>query len=243
MNSGLEKKETNLIFVVPKKERPRAAFNKVAARAGFSIEQPEARIPDATTIDTKGDLPPIETRVLRCADALQRMRLGFADVAIVGRDTLEEFNANERAQGRPDVGRVAAALPVAECQLKFIVRADDPSSKPEDLEGKRIATSYPAEVADWLTKKGVKSFEIIPLDGNVESFVKDRIADVGCDIVESGSSVRLHGLRETGMVLVQSSSLIVRRAENLGPEKEAVMERLVGRLARAANAAPGMKAG
>jgi ATP phosphoribosyltransferase len=235
MNSGMKKKETDFVFVVPKKERPAKAFNKVAARAGFEIVQPEARIPDGRTVDLTGELPDIETRTLRCSDGLQRLRYRFAAFAIIGRDTFEEFNENEIAQGRPAVGRIVAELPVSECDLKVIVRNDNPAAKPRDLEGMRIATSYPAETSAWLTKQGVKQFEIIVVDGNVESFVKDGIADAGVDIVESGSSARLHGLRVTDMTLLRSSSLIVRTNENLGPEKEAVMECVVGRLTRAAN--------
>lgn len=90
--------------------------------------------------------------------------------------------------------------------------------KPADLDGKRIATSFPNLVRDNLAGHGV-SAEVIRLDGAVEISVQLGVADAVADVVETGQSLRLHNLVAFGDPICVSEAVLVQRAD--GPASKA----------------------
>src|SRR5690606_31558341 len=77
-----------------------------------------------------------------------------------------------------------------------------------DLEGVRVATSYPGLVDGFLAKHGVQAV-IVDLDGAGESSVALGVADAGADVVSTGSTLRAQGLEIFGPVILESEAVLI----------------------------------
>ena len=86
-----------------------------------------------------------------------------------------------------------------------------------DLEGRRIATSYPGLVEAHLGRAGVTA-RLIKLDGAVESSVRLGVADVIADVVETGSTLKRAGLELFGEPILESEAILVQRRGGETPE-------------------------
>ncbi len=100
------------------------------------------------------------------------------------------------------------ALGFGESTFRFAARAGSASSI-ADLEGRRIATSYPGLVERCLAEHGVKA-DVVRLDGAVETAVRLGVADVIADVVETGSTLRAAGLEVFGDPILRSEAVLVR---------------------------------
>jgi ATP phosphoribosyltransferase len=85
-----------------------------------------------------------------------------------------------------------------------------------DVAGKRIATSYPGLLRDWLERTGTQA-TLVKLDGAVENAVGLGVADAVADVVDTGNTLRQAGLHVVGEPLLVSQALLVRPANNGGP--------------------------
>lgn len=142
----------------------------------------------------------VEFFFLRPRDIATYVGAGTLDVGITGRDMLLDSGAPASelvALGfAPSTFRLAAPLGVA--------------SRPADLDGLRIATSYPRLLADHLATLGVTA-EIVRLDGAVENAVALGVADAIADVVDTGTTLRQAGLVVIGEPMLVSEALLVRR--------------------------------
>ena len=77
--------------------------------------------------------------------------------------------------------------------FRFAAPNDSPISKLEDIEGKRVATSFDKLVHDYLAEHGINA-ETVHLDGAVESSVQLGVADLIADVVSTGTTLRNAGL-------------------------------------------------
>ena len=77
-----------------------------------------------------------------------------------------------------------------------------------DLDGVRIATSYPGLVVGVLDEHGVAA-DLVPLDGAVESAVELGVADAIADVVETGTTLRQAGLDVFGPVILKSEAVLI----------------------------------
>lgn len=80
----------------------------------------------------------------------------------------------------------------------------------QDLQGKRIATSYPGLLASYLEAQGVQA-RLIKLDGAVESAVRLGVADAVADVVETGSTLKRAGLQMFGEPILVSEAIIIQQ--------------------------------
>jgi ATP phosphoribosyltransferase len=85
-----------------------------------------------------------------------------------------------------------------------------------DVTGKRIATSYPGLLRDWMQRTGTEA-TLVKLDGAVENAVGLGVADAVADVVDTGNTLRQAGLTVLGDPLLVSQALLVRPATNGGP--------------------------
>ena len=85
----------------------------------------------------------------------------------------------------------------------------------QDLNGKRIATSYPGLLSDYLHARGI-SARLIHLDGAVESSIRLGVADAIADVVETGTTLRKAGLELFGDPILLSEAILVQRPQNRG---------------------------
>ena len=103
-----------------------------------------------------------------------------------------------------------------------------PSMTIADLEGKRLATSYPHLAADYLADRGINA-EVIRLDGAVEIAIKLGVADAIADVVSTGATLHQQGLAPFGEPIVASEAIVVKRTgRELTVEDEIVLSRIRG---------------
>lgn len=97
-----------------------------------------------------------------------------------------------------------------------------------DLDGKRIATSYPNLVRKDIAARGMEA-EVIRLDGAVEISIHLGVADVIADVVSTGNTLRQQGLSPFGEPILTSEAVVVKRAgRELGEDAERLLRRIQG---------------
>lgn len=161
---------------------------------------------------------PIELFFLRDDDIPQYVEDGVADIGFVGENVVYEKNKKVD---------VAYALGFGKCRLSFAVRKEEHFSGASFLAGKKIATSYPVLVQDYLTKNKIDA-EIHEISGSVEIAPGIGLADVVCDLVSSGSTLFMNGLKEAETILESQAVLIKRK--DFSADAQAILERLLFRI-------------
>jgi ATP phosphoribosyltransferase len=161
---------------------------------------------------------PLELYFLRDDDIPQYVEDNVADIGFVGENVVQEKKK-----------QVISCEPLGfgKCRLSIAVKKGDPFHSLSDLAGKKIATSYPVILGDYLKKEGV-SAEIHSISGSVEIAPGIGLADAICDLVSSGSTLFMNGLREATTIL-QSQAVLIKNA-GLSAEKEAILEKLLFRI-------------
>jgi ATP phosphoribosyltransferase len=161
---------------------------------------------------------PIEVFFLRDDDIPQYVQDGVADIGFVGENVVYE---------KAKKVEVAYELGFGKCRLSFAVRKGEEFTGPQFLEGKKIATSYPVLVQKYLDQHKVNA-EIHEISGSVEIAPGIGLADVVCDLVSSGSTLFMNGLKESETIL-NSQAVLVKR-NNLPAELVSILERLLFRM-------------
>lgn len=136
------------------------------------------------------------------------------DVGITGRDLL----LDSAAPADEDL-----ALDFARSTFRFAGPAGEFRAL-EDLNGKRIATSYAELLRTYLTDQDVQA-EVVRLDGAVESSIRLGVADAIADVVETGNTLRAAGLEVFGEPIMTSEALLIRSRHEIEPEGLAVLRR------------------
>jgi ATP phosphoribosyltransferase len=131
---------------------------------------------------------------------------GASDLGIVGRNVLLEHAAARATQARPAAYREWHALGFGACRLMLAVPDAQAWQAPAQLQGQRIATSYPALLAKWLRERGIDA-EIVALSGSVEIAPRLGQADAICDLVSSGATLAANQLRPVELLL-QSEAVL-----------------------------------
>ena len=160
---------------------------------------------------------PLEVLYLRDDDIPGVVESGSADLGIVG--------LNEVAETGADV-EIVRKMGFGACRLSLAIPKDQEYTGPAFFEGKRIATSYPNVLADWLSKNGVKA-DIRKIMGSVEISPAAGIADAIFDIVSSGGTLVSNGLKEVDTVLFSEAVLIARKG--LEADKQAILDKMLFR--------------
>ncbi|MFF1879195.1 ATP phosphoribosyltransferase [Leifsonia sp. NPDC058230] len=140
----------------------------------------------------------VEFFYLRPRDIATYVGSGALDVGITGRDLLLD-------SGSP--AAEIAALDFAASTFRF-AGPTGVFSDLSDLDGKRVATSYPGLVGAFLTDSGIDS-TLVNLDGAVESAVRLGVADAVADVVETGTTLRKQGLEIFGPVILESEAVLI----------------------------------
>ncbi|QEO15891.1 ATP phosphoribosyltransferase [Agromyces intestinalis] len=140
----------------------------------------------------------VEFFYLRPRDIATYVGSGALDVGITGRDLLLD-SGSEATE--------IAALGFGDSTFRF---AGPPGAYAElaDLEGVRVATSYPGLVGDFLAQHGVTA-HLVKLDGAVESAVRLGVADAVADVVSTGTTLRQAGLEMFGPVILESEAVFI----------------------------------
>lgn len=167
---------------------------------------------------------PLEVFYLRDDDIPQYVAEGVADIGIVGENEYLEKAEKVDIINRPGFSR---------CRLSLAVKREEDYSGLEWFEGKKIATSYPVILGNYLKEKGV-SAEIEEISGSVEIAPGIGLAEGIFDIVSTGSTLLANGLKEVEVVLKSEALLIAH--PTLSVEKKALLDKILFRI-KAANSA------
>ncbi len=161
---------------------------------------------------------PLEILYLRNSDIPQYIEDGTADIGIVGENLLIEKQKKVA---------VIEALGFSKCKVSLAVPKEVKDNSIDYFAGKKIATSYPVTLQNYLDKKNIKA-EIHTISGSVEIAPNIGLADGICDIVSSGSTLFKNGLRETQVILKSEAVLV--KSLKLTEEQEAILEKLLFRI-------------
>lgn len=147
-----------------------------------------------------GESLPVDLLLVRDDDIPGLLADGVCDYGIVGRNVLLEQAAERRTSGLSAVSRELRALGFGGCRLDIAVPEDWTWDTPEQLEGKRIATSYPRLLGEWLDGQGIRA-TVVTLSGSVEIAPRLGQADAVCDLVSSGATLAANQLRPVATLL------------------------------------------
>ncbi len=161
---------------------------------------------------------PAEIFFLRDDDIPEYVQDAVADIGFAGKNVVEEksklVDTNE-------------ALGFGKCRLSVAVPKNGVFQTISDLNGKKIATSYPVLLANFLQQKNIVA-TIQEISGSVEIAPKIGLADAICDLVSSGSTLFSNELKEIETILFSEAVLISNK--NLSPEKKIILESLLFRI-------------
>ena len=169
-------------------------------------------------LKTEAENFPLEVYFLRDDDIPQYVEDAVADIGIVGENVLLEKNKQVH---------IVEKLGFGKCRLSIAIGRKDSYEGVKFLEGKKIATSYPVLVQNFLNENKVNA-EIHEISGSVEIAPGIGLADAIVDLVSSGSTLFMNGLKEVETVL-KSEAVLVRNNE-LSIQKQQLLEKLLFRI-------------
>ena len=169
-------------------------------------------------LKTEADNFPMEVFFLRDDDIPQYVEDAMADIGIVGENVIYEKNKKVS---------VSEKLGFGTCRLSVAVGRNESYTDCNWLQGKKIATTYPVLVGKFLDEKKIRA-EIHEISGSVEIAPGIGLADAIVDLVSSGSTLFMNGLREVETIL-QSEAVLIRHP-SLGTEQQLILEKLLFRI-------------
>lgn len=167
---------------------------------------------------------PVEVLYLRDDDIPQSVATGVADLGVVG-----ENEYIERGGGSDIVSR----LGFSKCRLSLAIPKDIDYQGLEWFNNKKIATSYPVILKDFLAKNNINA-EIHVITGSVEISPGIGLADAIFDIVSSGSTLVSNNLREVEVVMESEALLIGNKS--MDEHKKSVLKEMLFRFSAVKNA-------
>ncbi len=178
----------------------------------------------SSTLKARATNFPIEALFLRDDDIPQYVEDAVADAGILGENVVAEKEKHVKT---------IEQLGFARCRLSLAIRKEENYSSVKFFEGKKIATSYPAILRNFLKKNKVKT-EIEEISGSVEIAPGIGLADGIFDIVSTGSTLFTNGLKEVESVM-QSQAVLIANSK-LSKQKTEILEKLLFRIRAVNNA-------
>jgi ATP phosphoribosyltransferase len=155
---------------------------------------------------------------LRNGDIPQYLRDGVIDLAIIGENLIYEKGNDIK---------IIEKLGFSKCRVSIAVPNDFKYNNIKDLEGMKIATSYPNTINKFLKKNQI-SAELHIINGSVEIAPNIGLSNAICDIVSSGSTLFKNNLKE--VVKIINSEAVLVQTSNLSDEKKLIIEKLIFRI-------------
>ena len=167
---------------------------------------------------------PIEILFLRDDDIPQYVEQGVADIGIVGENMV--FEKNKEVD-------ILEQLGFAGCRLSLAIPKEENYSGHGFFMNKRVATSYPHLLGKYFTSNNITA-TVEEISGSVEIAPGVGLADAICDIVSSGSTLLMNGLKEVETIMKSQAVIIANR--NILPGKKLILEKLLFRIRAVKNA-------
>ena len=161
---------------------------------------------------------PMEVFFLRNGDIPQYLRDGVVDLAMLGETLLAETGTDIE---------VIEPLGFSKCRVSIAVPKGTAFKGIQDLQGKRIATSYPNTVKTFLKENKLKA-DLHIINGSVEIAPNIGLADAVCDIVSSGSTLFKNNLKE--VVQIAKSQAVLVASPKISSDNRAILKTLQFRI-------------
>lgn len=197
-------------MAVPGKGRMREPATALLRRAGLVFE------PTAGALAAPVRNADLELLFVRTDDVIELVSDGNADWGITGLDLLEEIRP-------PDV-TVMLKLGFGRCELTLAAPVSSDIRRPQDCRGLRVATSHPNAVRRFFADRGWE-VDVVKLSGSVEVAPRLGVAEAVADLVSTGSTLRVNGLRPIASILPSEAALI--RKDPVPEERRRAGETLV----------------
>jgi len=204
----------NLKISLQKKGRLADSSLRILKSAGVELESSEGRL------YARAHNFPLDVLFLRDDDIPEYVQDGVTDLGVVGLNVLKEKGA-QVAQ--------LDCLGFGACELCIAVPRSSSLRSVFDLSGKRIATSYPHILQEYLREKSIDA-RVIEINGSVEITPSLDVADAICDLVSTGSTLRVHELVPIEVVFKSEAVLIANPSSLEDSRKNKLIERLRARL-------------
>lgn len=161
---------------------------------------------------------PLEIFFLRDDDIPEYVQDAVVDIGFVGENVVAEKNKEVISLEKLGFGK---------CRLSLASPKNGSINSISDLNGKKIATSYPLILSGFLKEKNIQA-TIQEISGSVEIAPRIGLADAICDLVSSGSTLFSNELSELQTVLKSETVLISNN--NLSTEKQLLLDKLLFRI-------------
>src|ERR1700722_6743315 len=169
-------------------------------------------------LKTEADNFPMEVFFLRDDDIPQYVEDAVADIGIVGENVIYEKNKKVL---------ISEKLGFGKCRLSIAIGRNESYGDCTYLRDKKIATTYPVLVEKFLKEKNIRA-EIHEISGSVEIAPGIGLADAIVDLVSSGSTLFMNGLKEVETILHSEAVLI--RQPSIGIQQQQILEKLLFRI-------------
>lgn len=167
---------------------------------------------------------PIDLLLVRDDDIPNFVASGASDFGLVGENVFaEEVMSVETLDLK-----ILRRLGFSRCNLCLAADENGNIQSLKDLQGKKIATSYPGILTAYLKENNI-SASCVEMKGAVELAPRINIADAICDLVSSGATLEANGLAAFDTVL-ESEAVLIGSNRDLGSEKRDIYERLLSRI-------------
>jgi len=216
------KARDRLRIAIQKSGRLSEPARDLLARAGLSFRESRDRL------FCFGETLPIDLLLVRDDDIPGLIAEGVCDLGVVGRNVLQEQALDRAANGEADAYREIRALGFGACRLAIAVPQTGDRNASNDLNGRRIATSYPRLLERWLCERKIIA-EIVVLSGSVEIAPRLGKADAICDLVSSGATLAANQLREADTVF-ETQAVLAGPAQAFTDERAELAALLLRRL-------------
>ncbi|MCL9782347.1 ATP phosphoribosyltransferase [Vibrio sp. S4M6] len=171
---------------------------------------------------------PIDLLLVRDDDIPGLIMDGVVDLGFIGENELEEVRLERKASGEACEFVALRRLDYGDCRLSIAVDKDETYTGPQDLAGKRIATTYPQLVKAYMDKQGV-DYSTCMLTGSVEVAPRAGLADAIADLVSTGATLEANGLKEADIIF-ESKATLIQRTGDFDADKVALIEKLLTRM-------------
>lgn len=175
-----------------------------------------------------GESLPVDLLLVRDDDIPGLITAGVCDLGVVGRNVMQEYELGREAAGHEPVLSEWRQLGWGRCRLDIAIPEDQEWTGPAQLAGLRVATTYPRLLERWLRDQQVEA-QVVPLSGSVEIAPRLGQADVVCDLVSTGGTLRANQLKPV-TTLLHSEAVIAGPAAGLEDSRGELAELLLGRM-------------
>ncbi|EOX3456409.1 ATP phosphoribosyltransferase, partial [Vibrio cholerae] len=171
---------------------------------------------------------PIDLLLVRDDDIPGLIMDGVVDLGFVGENVLEETRLDRLALNQRNEFITLRRMDFGGCRLSIAIEKDAEYRGPQDLNGKRIATTYPHLLKAYMDRQGV-DFSTCMLTGSVEVAPRAGLADAIADLVSTGATLEANGLKEVE-VIFESKATLIQRPGVFAADKAALIDKLLTRM-------------